>query len=82
MFDIGINIQEFEIVQTGINKFEVRLKEPFLFSNLEKQKISFGHLRELLQIVFGENIDIVFKPLDSQTNTVKQRKIRPIRREF
>mgnify|MGYP001042940584 FL=1 len=82
MFDVGINIQEFEIIQTGINKFEVRLKEPSLFNDLEKQRISFGHLRELLQIVFGENIDIVFKPLESQINTVKQRKRRPIRREF
>ena len=82
MFDVGINIQEFEIIQTGINNFEIRLKEPSLFSDLEKQRISFSHLRELLQIVFGENIDIVFKPLEPQLNKAKQRKRRPIRREF
>jgi len=83
MFDVGVNIQEFEIIQTGINKFEVRLKEPSLFSDLEKQKISFGHLRELLQIVFGENINIVFKPLEELKSKSKtQRKRKPIRREF
>ena len=82
MFDVGINIQEFEIIQTGINKFEVRLNEPSLFDDLEKQRISFGHLRELLQIVFGENLDIVFKPLELKGDQKVQRKRRPIRREF
>ncbi len=58
MFDVGINIQEFEIIQTSPTEFKVRVKEPDLLSDLEKRKSSFQHLEELLTRVFGPGITV------------------------
>ena len=81
MFDIGINIQEFEIIQTSPNDFRVTLKEPTLLHNSERRTQSFQHLRHLLGVVFGEEINISFNVVDSFPPQT-QRKRRPIRREF
>lgn len=80
MFDTGINIQEFEIIQTSPLNIRVSVKEPTLFDT-EKRLTSYHHLKKLLETVFGKEINIEFNVIDSFP-VQKQRKRRPIRREF
>lgn len=81
MFDIGINIQEFEIVQTSPTSFRITLKEENLLKDSEKQQKSFNHLYQLLSIVFGQDINIDFSIVENFPKE-SQRKRRPIKREF
>lgn len=77
MFDTGINIREFEIIQKGPQKIIANLSEP----NVVNEDIfkSRNHLKKLLEYVLG-NIDLEFN-LASHIEK-KSRKYRPIRREF
>ncbi len=79
MFDVGINIQEFEIIQTSPMEFKVRVKERDLLFDLEKRKSSFQHLEELLTRVFGSGITVNFDVV-TEFSSQSQRKRRPIRR--
>lgn len=81
MFDIGINIQEFEITQTSPTSFRITLKEKDLLRDIEKREKSFKHLHQLLSIVFGQDINIEFAIVENFPPQ-SQRKRRPIRREF
>lgn len=81
MFDSGVNIQEFEIVQTSPISFKVTVKELNLLQNQEKKTRSFQKLQELLTTVFSEDITISFDVVESFPPQT-QRKKRPIRRSF
>ncbi|MCX7928535.1 MAG: hypothetical protein N2558_02520 [Patescibacteria group bacterium] len=81
MFDIGVNIQEFELAQTSPVEFRITVKEPTFFSDPERREHSFQHLKHLLETVFSGGINITFNVVDSFPLTT-QRKRRPIKREF
>jgi phenylacetate-CoA ligase len=81
MFDTGVNIQEFEIVQTSPTTFRVTLKEENLLKDPEKRQKSSEHLYKLLSGIFGEDIIIDFSITDKFPSKSQQKR-RPIRREF
>lgn len=80
MFDLGINIAEFELVQTSPRDITVNLKEPSLEANEDKKNKSHQHLQELLGFVMGNDINISFNLVKEINNTAGKR--RPIKRQF
>jgi phenylacetate-CoA ligase len=78
MFDTGINIREFEIIQSAPRKIIVNLNEPSLLNDCDGFESS-DYLRNLLEHVLG-NIELEFNLVDHIEK--KSRKYRPIRREF
>jgi len=80
MFDIGINIQQFEIIQQAFNYIVVNLSEPTLADDKELEDESKQHLKKLLEYVLGGEIEFEFNLVE--TIEKKGKKRRPIRREF
>lgn len=80
MFDIGVNIQEFEIIQDAANHITINLNENRVKNNALLAEKSFSHIKELLKYVLGENIDVSFNLVDHIEKTGIKKK--PIRRTF
>ncbi len=80
MFDIGINIQQFEVIQKAPNHIVVNLAEPQLKGNSKLLDKSKKHLRELLEYVLEGPIQLDFNLVEKIDKNGKKR--RPIRREI
>lgn len=80
MFDLGINIAEFELVQTSPRHITVNLKEPSLEANEDKKNESHQHLQELLGFVMGNDVNISFNLVKEINKAARKRK--PIKRQF
>ncbi|HVT62415.1 MAG TPA: hypothetical protein VHD33_02865, partial [Legionellaceae bacterium] len=80
MYDIRVNIRQFEIVQTAPNAIRVTVCEPQLSNNDELTNKSKLHLKKLLEYVLDSDIEMDFIVVDKLENTFK--KWRPIRRAF
>lgn len=80
MFDTNINIQEFEVIQIAPNRIQVNLFEPSLQNHPEMFSVSQAHFIELVQRVFGEEIEVEFQIVSRLSETKSKR--RPIRRAF
>ncbi len=80
MFDVGINVQEFEAEQDSPLYVTVNVFEPKMCGNEELVAKSSDHVRELLQYVLGDEVKVNFNLVDSiQSNGEKRL---PIRRMF
>lgn len=80
MYDIRVNIRQFEIVQIAPNAVRVTVCEPKLSNNDELVNKSKLHLKKLLEYVLDSVVEMDFVVVDKWENISKKR--RPIRREF
>ncbi len=78
MFDTGINIREFEIIQREPRRIVANVSELDLMNDENLQR-SCNHLEELLKHALGD-VELEFNIVDHIEK--KGRKYRPIRREF
>ncbi len=79
MFDTGINIEEFEIIQEDVRKVRVRIYDPTLVKSPHKKEKAEDYFNKLLKKVLGD-VCITFEISRSRIERGKKR--RPIRREF
>lgn len=83
MFDIGVNIQEFSIIQKSPTQIEIDVFESKLNDSEELRVKSLEHFEQLAKYVLGENVKVTLNlnenPEAPQRNN---RKRRPIRKEF
>ena len=79
MFDIGVNIHEYEIIQEDARVVTVNVNEPKMRDNPELVAKSSAHLQSLLQGVLDSRLDMSFNVVDSIPNTGNDD---PIRRNF
>lgn len=83
MFDVGVNIQEFSIIQKSPTAIVIEAFEPNLKDNPELQVRSLSHFEQLARYVLGDNIHVTLNlqeyPEVPQRNAKKRR---PIRKEF
>lgn len=80
MYEMQINVQEFEIIQDAPLHVTVHVKEPSFTNDSERMLRSWGKIQELLQYILGENVTVSCHTLSSIAQTTKKRK--PIRRTF
>ncbi len=81
MFDTGINIQEFELIQASPTDIKVRIFEPTLLQDYDSMNNSLDYLKALLNPFLSEETNFIFEILE-QPFPKSQKKRRPIRREF
>jgi phenylacetate-CoA ligase len=83
MFDIGVNIQEFSVVQKSPTEIVITAFEPKLNNNHELEVKSLHHFEELARYVIGENVRVTLNLQEnSEGPQPNNKKRRPIRKEF
>lgn len=83
MFDVGVNIQEFSIIQKSPTEIVIEAFEPKLKGNPELLLKSLSHFEELARYVLGNNLKVTLNLQDSpETPQRNAKKRRPIRKDF